>query len=582
MNTKTYTKEATAARILVEYLKQEGVEYIFGIPGGPLMPLYEALFETGWIKPILARHEEGAAFMADGYARASGKLGVCCATTGPGATNLMTGVACANADSIPLMVLTAQVATSSFGKGAAQESTAHGVDVVNMFAPITKSSVMLHASDRIGDVIKAALRAALSGRKGPVHISLPADFMKKIVKVHVQAPSTYRVSSSHFDRAAIVEASKLLMCAKRPAILAGNGVNLSGANQELKNLAERLNIPVVTSPKAKGAFPENHLLSLGAFGFVGSLWAEKFMLSRETDVLLVVGSSMGELTTCNWDARLAPSKTLIQIDIDPCEIGKNYPTSLGIVGDAKTVLGELVYQVDRDLKRMPKPEGTTSEWLKQLKNDTPSCSSPEKMTSEETPLKPQRVMKELRDALPSDGVLFVDIGTCMIWAFQYFPVYEPGTFYVNLGLASMGHAVAACIGGKLARPDKPVVALAGDAAFAMNGMEVHTAVDNEIPVVWVVMNNGGHGMVHHGETIQFGGKFNSSMYRHPLNIAEIARGLGAVAMRALKPGDVEKCVKKAISLNATCVIEVVTDTSEVPPLGHRIHSLEKMFSGENK
>jgi acetolactate synthase-1/2/3 large subunit len=580
MSSTISTKEMTAARVLVQYLKQEGVEYIFGIPGGPLMPLYEALFETGHIRPILAKHEEGAAFMADGYARASGKLGVCCATTGPGATNLITGVACAYADSIPLLVLTAQVATSSFGKGAAQESTSHGVDVVDMFKPITKSSVMLHSSEKIGDVVRAALRSALSGRKGPVHINLPADFMKKSVSAPLQLPNSYRVTSSQFDRTAIIEASKQLIHAKNPVILAGHGVNLSGAHVELRRLAEKLNIPVVTSPKAKGAFPENHVLSLGVFGFVGSLWAEKYMMSGETDVLMAVGTSMGELTTCNWDTRLAPSKALIQIDIDPCEIGKNYPTTLGIEGDAKAVLREMVYQIDRDLKWTTRPETTNLEDIKAYKASNPNCVSPEKLLSQDIPLKPQRVMSELRNALPSDGALFVDIGTCMTWAFQYFPVYEPGTFYINMGLASMGHAVAACVGGKLARPDKPVIALAGDCAFAMNGMEVHTAVDNKIPVIWVVLNNGGHGMVYHGEKIQFGGKFNSSMFSQRLNIAGIAQGLGAVSMLATNPGDVEKCVKKALKLNSPCVIEVVIDASEVPPIGHRIHSLERMFTAE--
>jgi acetolactate synthase I/II/III large subunit len=580
MTTTNAVKETTAAKLLVAYLKQEGVEYIFGIPGGPLMPLYEALFETGWIKPILAKHEEGAAFMADGYARASGKLGVCCATTGPGATNLITGVACAYADSIPLLVLTAQVATSSFGKGAAQESTSHGIDIVNMFKPVTKSSIMLHSPEKMGEVVRAALRSALCGRKGPVHINLPADFMKKPVNADIRLSNAYRVTSSKSDRAAIIQASKQLIHAKRPVILAGHGVNLSGANEELRRLAEKLNIPVVTSPKAKGAFPENHALSLGVFGFVGSLWAEKFMLSGEVDVLVAVGTSLGELTTCNWDARFAPSKVLIQIDIDPCEIGKNYPTTLGIEGDAKAILQELSYQIERDLKWTSRVEVSGMDWLRELKSSTPNCMSPEKIRSLDVPLKPQRIMSELRAALPSDAVLFVDIGTYMTWAFQYFPVYEPGTFYINLGLASMGHAVAACVGGKLARPDKPVVALTGDCAFAMNGMEVHTAVDNEIPVIWVVVNNGGHGMVHHGESIQFGGKFNSSIFRHPLHIAEIARGLGAVSMRAINPGEVEKCVGDAIKLNKPCVIEVLTDNSEVPPMGHRIHSLERMFAPE--
>ncbi|MFA7009533.1 MAG: thiamine pyrophosphate-binding protein, partial [Elusimicrobiales bacterium] len=323
MITTAAIKETTAAKLLVEYLKQEGVEYVFGIPGAPLMPFYEALYETGWIKPILAKHEEGAAFMADGYARVSGKLGVCCATTGPGATNLITGVACAYADSIPMLVLTAQVATTAFGKGAVQESTYHGVDIVDMFKAVSKSSIMLPSPEKMGDVLRASLRMALSGRKGPVHINLPADFMKKAISASMVTPEQYRVTAHQFDRNAIKEASNQLMHARRPVILAGNGVNLSGGQEELRRLSERLNIPVATSPKAKGAFPENHIYSMGVFGFGASLQAEKYLLSGEVDVLLAVGTSLGESVTCGWDSKLTPSKALIQIDIDPGEIGKN-------------------------------------------------------------------------------------------------------------------------------------------------------------------------------------------------------------------------------------------------------------------
>lgn len=571
-------EKITAIKLLLKYLEAEGVKYIFGIPGGPLMPLYEALHELGNIRAILTKHEQGAAFMADGYARASGKLGVCCSTTGPGATNLFTGVACAYVDSIPLLIITAQVSTSTFGKGASQESTSHGVDVVEMFKPITKSSVMVHSPEKIGDIARSSLRAALSGRKGPVHINFPADFMKKPVNASLVPPGSYRVSSCQFDRNAIKQASNCLIHARKPCILAGNGVNLSGAHEELRLLAERLKIPVATSPKAKGAFPENHALSLGVFGFVGSLLAEKYILSEEPDVLVAVGTSMGEVTTCGWDSRLEPSTALIQVDVDPCEIGKNYPTTLGIEGDAKAVLKELCYQVERDLRWLEKPEGISLEWINNFKASNPRCATPEKLNSGEVPLKPQRVMKELRDALSPDGILFVDIGTCLAWAMQYFPVYTPGTFYINMGFASMGHAVAACIGGKLARPGQPVVALAGDAAFAMNGMEVHTAVDNDIPVIWLILNNGGHGMVHHGERIQFGGKFNTSIFNKRLNVAEIARGLGAESFEASKPGDVARCLALALKCGRPAVIDAAIDVSEAPPIGHRIQSLEKMFN----
>ncbi len=576
------TENITAIKLLLKYLEAEGVKYIFGIPGGPLMPLYEAIHELGNIRAILTKHEQGAAFMADGYARVSGGLGVCCATTGPGATNLLTGVACAYADSIPLLILTAQVATASFGKGAAQESTCHGVDIVNIFKTVTKSSVMLHSAEKMGDILRASLRVALSGRKGPVHINLPADFMKKIVCAHIVPPEQYRVTAYQFDRAAIKEASKQLMHARKPAILAGNGVNLSGAHEELRSLSERLNIPVATSPKAKGAFPEDHIFSLGGIGFGASIRAEKYLLSGDLDVLLAVGTSLGEAVTCGWNSKLAPSRALIQIDIDPGEIGKNYPTTHGILGDARAALRELTYQVERDTRWLKKIEPAAAKWLEGFTTPAPRFADPEKMESDAVPLKPQRVMTELRDTLPSDAIVFVEIGTAMLWAVQYFPAYEPGTFHLNLGMASMGHAVAGCIGGKLARPDKPVVAIVGDGAFAMNGMEIHTAVELGIPVIWVVLNNGGLGMVSHGERLLFGGKFNTSVFSKRLNIAEIAKGLGALSFQAIQPGEVASCLSEAMKSGRTVVIDVAVDLYEKPPMGDRIMTFNKIFASEGK
>ncbi|PIS47909.1 MAG: thiamine pyrophosphate-binding protein [Elusimicrobia bacterium CG08_land_8_20_14_0_20_51_18] len=574
------SKETTAVRLLVEYLKGEGVEYIFGIPGAPLMPFYEALHDMGGIKPILAKHEGGAAFMADGYARAGGKLGVCCSTTGPGATNLLTGVACSFADSIPLLVLTAQVSTSSFGKGAVQESTCHGIDVVEMFKPVTKSSVMLHSPEKMGDVFRSLLRVALSGRKGPVHLNIPVDFMKKNVKAHIVPPNCYRVTAGQFDRNAVKEASRLLLKARHPAILAGNGVNLAGAQKELRRLAELLRIPVATSPKAKGAFPENHILSLGVFGFGASAQAEKYLLSGEVDVLLVVGTSLGEPATCGWDLRLEPSEAMVQMDIDPKEIGKNYPATQGILGDAKAVLNELNYQLERDSRWLEKgPLNEREEKITKFKTGVSRFDAPEKMFSGAVPLKPQRIMKEMRDILPDDAILFIDIGTAMFWALHYFPVYEPDTFYINMGLGSMGHAVAGCIGGKLARPDKPVVALTGDAAFAMNGMEVHTASEIGVPVIWIVLNNGGHGMVYHGERLQFSGKFATGIFKHPIDVAGIGRSLGAEVFEVSDGAGFSSALESALKTEAPCVIDVRVDIEEMPPMGHRIKTLDKIFAG---
>lgn len=570
-------KLVTAVDLLMAYLKQEGVEYIFGVPGGALFPLYEALYKDKQIKPVIVKHEEGAAFMADGYARVSGKLGVCCSTTGPGATNMVTGIACAYADSIPVLALTGQTALHQFGKGAVQESTQYTIDIVDMFKSITKSSVMLHSAEKMGDAIRYCLRTALSGRRGPVHISIPVDLMKKPVILDLRPPHTYRVMSQQFDREAVKEVSKYLVHAKKPVILAGNGVNLANANEELKQLAEKLCIPVATTPKGKSTFPENHVLSLGVFGLAGSPQAEKYLLCEDIDVLLVIGSSLGERSTCNWSEKLKPLQAFVQIDIDPKEIGKNYSVDCSVTGDAKTILKELNYEIDRILNWIEPPVKKDLKSVKLFKAMTLRYEQEEKTNSDEIPIKPQRLIKELRNALPSNALLFIDMGMASSWGVHYFNAYEPKTFFANFGLSSMGHAVASCIGAKLSSPDTPVFALVGDGAFAMNGMEVHTAAENSIPVIWVVINNGGLGLINQGEKIMFGGKFNTSKYAKPLNISEIAKGLGAKSYKIKNPNSLGPCFKESLKSKVPVVIDVISDMSENVPFGHRIKLLKNSF-----
>ena len=573
-------RAVTAVGLLLKYLEAEGAQCIFGIPGGPLMPLYEAVFESGKIRSIITKHEEGAAFMADGYARVSGRLGVCCTTTGPGATNALTGIACAQRDSVPVMLLTAQIATAAFGKGAAQESSPLGIDIVDMYKAVTKASVMLVSPEKMSDMARYLLRRCLSGRPGPVHFSLPADMMKRPVSEDVWPAAHYRPQPELFDRRSVREAAALLLGARRPAILAGYGVHLSRAYVELISLAERLNIPVATTPKAKGVFPEDHPLSLGVFGLAGSPQADAVLLSDKTDLLLTVGTSMGEASTHAWDPRLGSGRALLQIDVDPSEIGKNYPVKTGLVGDARRVLLEIGFELEREIARMePGPDlaGRLAA-VRECKRAHPRYIDAAGMEDMSVPLKPQRVVAEMRRALPDDAILFVDIGNVMAWALHYYEVRRPGSFFINMGFGSMGHGVAAAIGGKLAAPHRPVVALVGDGAFAMNGMEVHTAVENDIPVIWVVQNNGGHGMVHLGETMQFKGKFHTALFNHTLDIVKIAEALGALAFKAERPGDVEKFVRMGLAANRPTVIDARTDVNAFPPAAVRLETLERFFN----
>lgn len=557
---------------LLSCLEAEDVKYIFGVPGGPLTPLYEAISDRARIKRVLAKHEEGAAFMANGYARVSGTLGVCCATSGPGGTNALTGIAASYADSVPVLLITAQVATQTFGKGAAQESTQYGIDLVELYRPITKLSAMLQSPDQTQDLVRRALRVALSGRRGPVHINIPADIMKKMTRYTPLAPARYRLTSGGVDMEAIREAAKVLASAERAVILAGHGVSLASASTELMRLAVQRRIPVATSPKGKGIFPENHPLSLGVFGFSGNPRADAVLLSDQVDVLIVIGSSLGETATHAWDQRLQPSKALIQIDIDPREFGKNYPVDVAVVGDARAALRELCNIIE-DLGGPP-----SLDPLRDVVQHVPRYATPERFEEDSVPIKPQRLLHDLREMLPDDALLFVDIGNCMLWAGQYYEVRVPGTYILNMGLGAMGHSVAAAIGGQLAAPSRLVVVLAGDCAFAMNGMEVHTAVEHDLPVIWIVMNDGGHGMVHHGEHLLSGEDMSGSRFRVPIDVAGIGKALGAQAYCVSSPSEFQDALKEAVGRRQATVIDARIDPYEVPlALATRAKTLGKFF-----
>jgi acetolactate synthase-1/2/3 large subunit len=566
---------------LLGCLEDEGVDRIFGVPGAALTPIYESVAKGRRIQQVLAKHEEGAAFMAASYAQVKHSLGVCCATSGPGATNAVTGIASAYADSLPVLLLTGQSSTRYFGKGAFQESSSFGIDTVQLFKPITKMSVMIPSPDRIMELLQHAIRVALSGRPGPVHLSLPADFLRHSIEVTRRPPGQYRASGATLDRAAIEAVADLLVRAERPAILAGHGVNLADAAPELARLAERLHIPVATSPKGKGAFPENSPLSLGVFGFAGHLRAEDYLLNGGVDVLLVVGTSLGEWTTNSWNQALVPSQAFVQIDVDPSVLGRNYPIDVGVVGDARAALSELYQQVETLLEREvvldrhPDP-------LRALRAEVPRFVDLDE-EDEGLMLKPTHLVRELRATLPDDALLFIDMGNAITWGGHYFEARKPNTYFVSLGLASMGSALAGAIGGKLASPSgRPVVALVGDGAFAMNGMEVHTAVEHDVPVIWVVLNNAGHGMIKHGETLLLGRHLNACEFRAPLDIYALAIAMGATAFRVHTRDELRAALDEALKLNRPCVIDAIIDADVIPcSLARRARAVKAAFAEES-
>jgi acetolactate synthase I/II/III large subunit len=567
--------EMSVAHAILEILEGEGVKYIFGVPGGPLTGLFEAMDERRTIRLVLAKHESGAAFMAAAHARVGRSLAVCCATSGPGATNALTGIASAYTESLPVLLLTGQVATHVFGKGAIQESSVHGVDLVELFRPVTKLSAMLPHVARSPDLVRTAIRTALSGRPGPVHVNLPADLIARPVDYVPLRPAQYRaIASWPIDPEAVGRAAQLLANAERPCFLAGHGVALSNGSQALVELARSLRAPVATSPKGKGVFPENDPLSLGVLGFGGHLRAENFVGSKDVDVLVIVGSSMNEFVTNAWVLKLHPRTALIHIDIDPTSIGKNYPIGLAVVGDARATLRALLASLPPRRRggslRSSAPRKDVGHTVAHLVTDS--------LMDDTGPLKPHRLVLAMRDMMPEDAMLFVDTGNSILWATHYFEVRQPDTYFIDLGLGAMGSAIAGVVGGAMAAPHRRAIALVGDAAFAMHGAEVHTAVEARLPIVWVVLNNGGHGMVHQGDTLMKGKDLGVSLFRVPLDIATMARSLGAQGKRVETLPEFRRAMDQALKSEHPFVIDARIDPDEMAPtLERRVQTLARFL-----
>jgi len=569
----TQPRECKAAEYLVEALADAGVRHIFGVIGGAVFPLFTATVGRR-AQIVMTKHEAGAAFMADGYARASGGLGACVGTSGPGATNLITGVAAAYADSVPIVVLTGQVATKSFGKGALQESSSEGIDIVDVFKQVTRYSTLAFRADRLPAIWHKALRMALGGRPGPVHLSLPADVQER--PLQVPAPMTPTVHrAKNYDRAAIKQTALHLRRARRPAILAGHGAILSEASDEIRAISEMLEIPVATTPKGKGAFPEDHRLSLGPFGYSGSPLAQWYLLESGVDVLLAVGTSLSEWGTLGWDRRLQPSEALLHVDIDPYEIGKNYRVTVPVIGDAKSGLAELCYEMRRQQHRYVSwPRGNQKL---EPPPERPRFLNVAAMDSNAVPIKPQRLMRDLQDALPRDALVFVDGGANRSWAIHYWRSLYPRTFFCATGLASMGFGVAGAIGGKFAAPDRVVLSITGDGGFLMNGMEVSTAVHYGTQVIWVVLNDAGYGMAYHALRMM---NLPDVATRYPrVDCATVAEGLGAQAFRIREPGEINRdLIERILESGRPTVLDVEIDQDEVAPFGGRLETLGDYFS----
>jgi acetolactate synthase-1/2/3 large subunit len=573
--------DVTCAQILVEYLKVEGVKYVFGVSGGTIISILEALEETEGIHFIMNKHEGSASFMADMYARVSGNIGVCLSTAGPGATNMLTGVACAHQDRVPLLAITGQPATHTMGKGAVQESSEFGVDTVGIYRQFTGFSSIISGPEVFQQILTRALRVAQGEHKQAVHISIPSNISSyKFDKIDVHSDKKkYRVSHAAIDFEQIKKAAGLLVNAKRPAILVGQGIRSEYHVEDLIHIAEMLNCPVLATPEGKGIFPEKHPLSFGVFGFAGNLCAKKYLLEEKVDLLLVISSNLGEWTTDAWNPNLFPTKYLIQIDVDSQNIGQNFPVSLGIVGDVGEAIKELFISLLRIKNQMPISSlkhivnGKRFESLIEYKKQTGIYQDPGKMQADDIPLKPQRLMNDLNNCLERDAIVIADAGNSYAWTLHYLAINPPQKYYIALGFASMGHATAGVVGAALAAPQKQVVAVVGDGAVLMNGNEVHTAVEYNIPAIWLILNDSKWGMVYHGNRAVVGKSLASQF--HPVDFAAFAEVMGAVGYRVTEPGQLCEIMPRIVREKRPAVIDAIIDAEEEPPFLERVRSVLK-------
>ncbi|WP_026475003.1 thiamine pyrophosphate-binding protein [Alkaliflexus imshenetskii] len=555
-----------AANMIIEQLVLHGVDYVFGVTGKAISPLIDALIDFDSIQFIATKHETGAALMAYGYAQGTGKIGVCCGTTGGGSTNLATGVATAFMNSIPLLVVTGQVSTFEFGKGAFQESTGQGqsINTVDFFKSISKASIFIDSVDNIREKIDHAIQLATTGRMGPVHINIPFNLQLAelpIPDVETSIATNHNKDNACFD-SDVIEAVQLLVESINPVFLIGWGAVLSGAHRDIISIAERYDIPVATTIQGKGGIPSNHYLCLGIFGVCGHSMASDYIFEH-ADLVIAVGTTFGEFSTFNWDDRVVSNKKMIQIDIDHREIGKNYPVTLGINGDASVIARLLKVELER-INPSPKNSGRQVE---EMIDRIGRVINPHLMDSLQVPLKPQRVMKEIRDNTPDNTLFLADSGAHWAWAMHYLHVHHGGGFYPTLGLGSMGASICSSVGIKLAKPDHPVVCICGDGSFLMYGNEITTAGHYNVPVIWIILNDARYNLPSHSIKKMFDRTIGVDF--REINFSKLAEVYGLKGYRIEKPGDLSIALQESLYLNSPVVIDVVIDPDEMPPLGRR-------------
>jgi len=516
------------AEILIECLKEQGVDTVFGFPGGAVLNIYDALYKArNEIRHILTSHEQGASHAADGYARATGKVGVCIATSGPGATNLVTGIATAYMDSVPMVAITGQVATGLLGKDSFQE-----VDITGITMPITKHNYIVKDVTKLAAIIRAAFIIAKEGRPGPVLIDICKDVTAEVTdfehkKLAIPAEAPMRASIKDLDIAI-----DIINKAKSPIILSGGGVSIAAANDEVREFAEKARIPVATTLMGLGSFPGTHELFTGLVGMHGSKTSN--MAVAETDLFIAIGARFSDRVISNVKT-FAPKAKIMHIDIDPAEIGKNVVVNYALVGNIKKILAYINARIDKK---------SNSEWNEKI--NTWKEKHPLKFKTDEV-LRPHYIIERFYELTKGDALITTEVGQNQLWAAQFYKYTTPRQFISSGGLGTMGYGLGACIGAQIGRPEKKVINIAGDGSFRMNCTEMATAVEYKLPVIIAILNNHVLGMVRQWQELFYGARYSSTTIDRSTNFVALAEAFGAKGINVTKPEEVDAAILSALS-----------------------------------
>lgn len=554
--------QLTGSEIIIECLKEQGVDTVFGYPGGTILNVYDALYKhSDEITHILTSHEQGAAHAADGYARATGKVGVCMATSGPGATNLVTGIATAYMDSIPIVAITANVAVSLLGKDTFQE-----VDIAGITMPITKHNYIVKDVTKLADTIRSAFRIAKEGRPGPVLVDITKDVTANKTEYTKVIPEPIRPVTKNMKEEDLEKAVDMIKKSQKPFVFVGGGAIASGASKELREFVHKINAPVTDTLMGKGAFNGEDPLYSGMLGMHGTK-ASNFGVTK-CDLLIAVGARFSDRVTGNAK-RFAYNAKVLQIDVDPAEINKNIRTDASIIGDVKCVLQEL----NMRLEPMEHKKWITE--IEQLKRRYP-------LTYHKGELTGPYIMEKLNEITKGNAIIVTEVGQHQMWAAQYYKYQTPRSFISSGGLGTMGYGLGAAIGAKMGCKDKTVINIAGDGCFRMNMNEIATATRYNIPVIQIVVNNHVLGMVRQWQTLFYGKRYSHTVLEDQVDFVKLAEAMGAKAYRVTKCEEFEPAVREAIELNIPVVIECqIEKDDKVFPMVAPGAPIEECFSEED-